>query len=113
MAYLHRAIKVPAILRALADVAEEHPCLNPSLTAHSSFDILQSFGGSEETMALSFTGDFAASSERFRLAMAKAYKRHGGDPSVFMTALEAIERAAAGHMAADAKACGFEMEMIG
>jgi hypothetical protein len=113
MAYMRRAIKVPAMLRALADVAEEHPCFNPSLSAHSSFDILQGFGGSEETMALSFTGDFAASNERFRFAMAQAYKRHGGDPSVFMTAREAIERAADGHMVADAKACGFEMEVIG
>jgi hypothetical protein len=111
MAYMHRAIKVPAILRALADLAEEHPCFNPSLTAHSSFDILQGFGGSEETMALSFTGDFAASSERFRLSMAQAYKRHGGDPSVFMgdLDLEAIERAGDRFMARNAKACGFEM----
>ena len=81
MAHLYQGIKVSALLRALADVAENHPCLNPSLIAYESFDILQSFGGNEGTMALSFTGDFVASSERFRLALAHAYKHHGGDPS--------------------------------
>jgi len=84
MPYMHRAIKVPAILRALADVAEQHPCFNPSLTARSSFDIPQGFGGSEETMALSFTGDFAAKKELFLRALGRAYRSYGGDPSAFL-----------------------------
>jgi hypothetical protein len=116
MAFLHRALKVPALFRALADVAEQHPCLSPSLTVHESLDLLQSFGGNETTMAVSFSGDFVASSTMFRLALATAYKRYGGDPSLFIDSaelmqLEAIERAADRHMAADAKACGIEMEV--
>jgi|GEM_PF-3830053 len=85
MAYLHRALKVPAILRALADVAEQHCCVSPSLVVHESFDVLQSFSGNERTMALSFTGDFMAKKELFLRALGRAYRGYGGDPSVFLT----------------------------
>ncbi len=89
MAYqLHSSLNVGAMLRALADVAEVHPCLNPDFSARSDWDVLQSFNGSEQTMAVRFFGDFVANGPAFRIALGKAYRKHGGNPSLFLTGPE-------------------------
>ncbi len=77
MSHRCQMVKLPALLRALADVTEHHPCLNLSLTFATDID-------EQRTIALSFTNTLGPNSESFRLALNDAYKRHGGNPPVSM-----------------------------
>jgi hypothetical protein len=88
MAYLQIRLNTPAMLRALADVAEVHPCMNPDFSARPDWDLLQSFGRDKATMAVRFSGDFVANEPAFRTALGKAYRKHGGDPALFLAGPE-------------------------
>jgi hypothetical protein len=117
MPYLHRALNTPAMLRALADVAEGHACINSDFSARADWDLLQTMDGGQSAIAVQFSSDFLVKEPEFRIALGKAYRKYGGDASLILHApelddLQAIERAADRQMAAHAKACGIEMEVI-
>jgi hypothetical protein len=92
MPQLSYVLNVSAMLRALADVADQHPCLNPDFSARSEWDLLQSFNGGQQTMAVQFSGDFVANEPGFRVALGRAYRKHGGHPELFLSGpeLEAV-----------------------
>lgn len=92
-AYRHHPINAPALLRALADVLEQHPHAYPQLTYSYPTEITD--GWPPTRMALhppvvdaSFSTRITIGQLALSLAMGAAYKRHGGDPSAFLTAPE-------------------------
>jgi hypothetical protein len=84
MAYLHRALKTPSILRALADVAEQFPHLNADFSAGAELDLLRTIDANKPSIAVSFSCDLLAMETDFRIALGQAYRRYGGDPSAFL-----------------------------
>ena len=89
MTYFAQRLNTPAILRALADVAEQYPHLNADFSAQANWDLLRRFGGLEDsTIAVSFSCDILAKEPGFRIGMGKSYRKHGGDPSTFLSGPE-------------------------
>lgn len=89
-AYRLHSINAPALLRALADVLEQHPHAYPQLTWSYPTQITGDWP--EQRRALcppavdaSFSTRITIGQPALSLAMGTAYKRHGGDPSAFLT----------------------------
>ena len=85
MAYFAQRLNTPAMLRALADVAEQYPHLNADFSAQGDWDLLGWVDGRKNpTIAVSLSFDILAAMVGFRTAMGRAYRKHGGDPSTFL-----------------------------
>lgn len=99
MAQQVRSINAPALLRALADVLEQHPHCYPQLTIGSLLDPdgwhPQLGRVDSPVLDASFSAQIMTKRHDLNLAMGAAYKQHGGDPSAFLTApeLEMLEAA--------------------
>lgn len=91
MAYLQSRLNTPAILRALADVAEQFPHLSADFSARADFDLLRMMDANKPSVAVQFSCDFLAMDHKFRTALGKAYRKYGGDPSAFLAGPELIE----------------------
>lgn len=99
-AYRHHPINAPALLRALADVMEQHPHAYQQLTWSYPTEINDPWPPSRRAIRppvvdASFSTRITIGQPELSLAMGTAYKRHGGDPSAFLTApeLEMLEAA--------------------
>ena len=99
-AYRHHPINVPALLRALADVFEQHPHAYPRLTWSYPTRVADEWPPARRALSpsvtdVSFSARIKVDRSELDLAMGAAYKRHLGDPSAFLTApeLEMMEAA--------------------
>jgi hypothetical protein len=88
MAYLHRALNTPTMLRALADVAQQFPNLNADFSARADWDLLRTMDANKPTIAVQFSSDILAKEPEFRVALGKAYRKHGGDASLILSGPE-------------------------
>ena len=89
MACFPQKLNTPAMLRALADVAEHYPHLNADFSTYDYWDLLEWVDGRKNsTIAVSLSFDILAKEPGFRIAMGKAYRKHGGDPSTFLSGPE-------------------------
>lgn len=89
-AYRLHSINAPALLRALADVLEQHPHAYPQLTWSYPTEITGDWPESRRALCppvvdASFSTRITIGQPALSLAMGSAYKRHDGDPSVFLT----------------------------
>jgi hypothetical protein len=85
MAYFQRRLNTPAILRALADVAEQFPHLNAYFSAGADFDLMRMMDANKPSIAVQFSCDFLARETEFQTALGQAYRKYGGDRSAFLT----------------------------
>jgi hypothetical protein len=85
MPYLQPRLNTPAMLRALADVAEQFSCINPDFSVRPEWDLLRIYNGGQQSMAVQFSGDFLSKDPEFCIALGNAYHKYGGDPSAFLT----------------------------
>ena len=88
-AYRLHPINAPALLRALADVLEQHPHAFPQLTWDYPSDLadwtLIRSHVPKSGVDASLSTRITIGQPALNLAMGAAYKRHGGDPSAFLT----------------------------
>lgn len=89
-AFRHHPINAPALLRALADVLEQHPHAYPQLTWSYPTEITDEWPPHRKALTpgvtdVSFSARITVDRAELGLAMGSAYKRHGGDPSAFLT----------------------------
>jgi hypothetical protein len=84
MPYLQPRLNTPAMLRALADVAEQFPHLNADFSARADFDLLRMMDANKPSIAVQFSCDFLAMEHEFQTALGKAYNKYGGDASAFL-----------------------------
>ena len=97
MPYLQPRLNTPAMLRALADVAEGHACINSDFSARADWDLLRSMDGGQSAIAVQFSSDFLVKEPEFRIALGKAYRKYGGDASLLLFAPELFELSEATH----------------
>lgn len=92
-AYRLHSINAPALLRALADVLEQHPHAYPQLTYSYPTEITGDWPEQRRALCTpavdaSFSTRITIGQPALSLAMGAAYKCHGGDPSAFLTGPE-------------------------
>jgi hypothetical protein len=92
-AYRHHPINAPALLRALADVLEQHPHAYPQLTWSYPTQVTDEWPPARRALSpsvtdVSFSARITVDRSELGLAIGAAYKRHLGDPSAFLTAPE-------------------------
>jgi hypothetical protein len=85
MPYFQPRLNTPAMLRALADVAEQFPYLSADFSARADLDLLRMMDANKPSIAVQFSCDFLPMSPEFQTALGKAYRKYGGDPSAFLT----------------------------
>jgi len=92
MAYMtNRSLRASAMLRALADMAESYPFVYPEFSATADLQVGEINDSGSQAVVVQFSGQFLAKQPEFLTALFRAYKQHGGEPSVFFT--EAIAAA--------------------
>jgi hypothetical protein len=85
-------LNAPALLRALADVSESLPFASPHFQASGeTVDLLDHWnhrftGG--PSVEINYSARFIGRIEAIKIPLAVAYKRHGGDPLMFVTQAE-------------------------
>ena len=88
---LAKSINAPALIRALADVMNEHPHVLHALDWRYEVDFLELTTKQRPPLPLAHASLSAAidvCEPQLRLAMGAAYKRHGGDPAAFLQPFE-------------------------
>ena len=90
------AINAPALLRALADVMEQHSHRLTELTwTYPTEDILDFIPSRQSlnppVVDASFSTQITIGQPELRLAMGAAYRRHGGDPAAFLMPFELVQ----------------------
>lgn len=91
MAQRLHSINAPALLRALADVLEQHPHAYPQLAWSYSTQVEDEWlfptrkANRPAAVDASFSARIGIGQPALNLAMSAAYKRHGGNPSAFLT----------------------------
>ena len=88
---LAKSINAPALIRALADVMNEHPHVLHALDWRYEVDLFELTTKQRPPLPLAHVSLSAAidvCEPQLRLAMGAAYKRHGGDPAAFLQPLE-------------------------
>lgn len=88
---LAKSINAPVLIRALADVMNEHPHVLHALDWRYEKDLLElnTKKGPQFPLAhVSLSAAIDLREPQLRLAMGAAYKRHGGDPAAFLQPFE-------------------------
>jgi hypothetical protein len=86
------SLNAAAMFRALADVADQHPCSCLELRGHPDYDLLQSFGRADCPVptGMDFQAEFRLLADELtlRVALGAAYQRYSGHPAPFLTGPE-------------------------